>query len=225
MELTSIARNEVCNDPKNEMEINKVLDDTVFNKYLNRFNDNTLNGDNTKLSGFGSTTHISIIDKDDNIASVTTTNGEGCGYFIPEFGMMMNNMLGEHDLNPYGFHKWKSIRRLPTMMCPTIILKNNKPYYILGSGGSNRIRSAITQVILNLIIKKMPLELAINEPRIHLEGNDLYCEPGINLNPKDIEHLTINPFSSKSLFFGGVNCVGPNIAFGDSRRGGVGEVF
>ena len=80
MQLTSIARNEVCNNPKNEMEINKVLDDTVFNKYLDRFNDNTLNGDNAKLSGFGSTTHISIIDKDDNIASVTTTNGEGCGY-------------------------------------------------------------------------------------------------------------------------------------------------
>ena len=66
---------------------------------------------------------------------------------------MMNNMLGEQDLNPYGFHNWETKRRLPTMICPTIVLKNNKPEFILGSGGSNRIRSAITQVLLNLIIK------------------------------------------------------------------------
>ena len=65
----------------------------------------------------------------------------------------------------------------------TIILKNNKPMYILGSGGSNRIRSAITQVLLNLIIKKMPLKEAINTSRIHLEGKELYFEPEIKISP------------------------------------------
>ena len=139
----------------------------------------------SKLSGFGSTTHISVIDKDYNVASVTTTNGEGSGHFIPEFGIMMNNMLGEQDLNPYGFHQWKNIRRLPTMICPTIILKDNKPAFALGSGGSNRIRSAIIQVIINVLIHDMPLEKAIAEPRVHLEANELYFEPGITLSKKD----------------------------------------
>jgi gamma-glutamyltranspeptidase/glutathione hydrolase len=164
------------------------------------------------------------MDKNNNIASITTTNGEGCGHFIPEYGIMMNNMLGEQDLNPYGFHQWKTIRRLPTMICPTIILKDNKPLYVLGSGGSNRIRSAITQVILNLIIKNMSLEEAINAPRIHLEGHDIFLEPGINLEDK-CNHLNINPFKEKSLFFGGVNCVSTHEAIGDFRRGGIGEVF
>ena len=80
----------------------------------------------------------------------------------------MNNMLGERDLNPFGFHQWKHSGRLPTMLCPTIIMKNNKPLYALGSGGSNRIRSAIVQIIINLIVKKMNLEDAVESPRIHL---------------------------------------------------------
>ena len=226
MELTSMARHEVCNTPNNEMEINSVLDKKICNKYLELFNDDNILGNTSKLSGFGSTTHISIIDKSNNIFSVTTTNGEGCGHFIPEFGIMMNNMLGEQDLNPYGFHKWTMQRRLPTMICPTIIFKNKKPLYILGSGGSNRIRSAITQVLLNLIIKKLPLEQAINAPRIHLEGKELYSEPGIEIpNYKYFDNIKMTPFEDKSLFFGGVNCVSPNEAIGDFRRGGVGEVF
>ena len=221
-----MARHEVCNNPNHEMEINKVLDKKIFDKYLELFIDDNFIGNTSKLSGFGSTTHISIMDKWDNIFSVTTTNGEGCGHFIPEFGIMMNNMLGEEDLNPYGFHQWEIQRRLPTMICPTIILKKNKPIYVLGSGGSNRIRSAITQVLLNLIIKNMPLKEAINKSRIHLEGKELYYEPGIKIpHHSYTEHIKMTPFEEKSLFFGGVNCVTKNEAIGDTRRGGVGEIF
>ena len=226
MNLTSIARNEVCTNPNNEMEIQNILDDSFFNKYLERFKNNTSMNPSSKLSGFGSTTHISILDKHSNVFSMTTTNGEGCGHFIPEFGIMMNNMLGEQDLNPYGFHNWETKRRLPTMICPTIVLKNNKPAYVLGSGGSNRIRSAITQVLLNIIVEKLSLKEAIERSRIHLEGNELYCEPGIKIpNHKDLKSINVTKFELKSLFFGGVNCVTPDEAIGDFRRGGIGEVF
>ena len=51
-------------------------------------------GENDPASS-GATTQVSIIDKNGNAASVTTTNGEGCGYLIPELGVMLNNMLGE----------------------------------------------------------------------------------------------------------------------------------
>ena len=66
----------------------------------------------------------------------------------------MNNMLGEEDLNPLGFHKWRHAMRLPTMISPSIIMKDNKPSLLIGSGGSNRIRSAIVQVILYYIKKQ-----------------------------------------------------------------------
>ena len=226
MELTSMVRNKICKDPDNEMEISNILNKSILNKYSKLLIDESFIGDTTKLSGFGSTTHVSIIDKDYNVVSVTTTNGEGCGEFIPEFGIMMNNMLGEEDLNPFRFHQWNTVRRLPTMLCPTIILKNNKPIYAIGSGGSNRIRSAITQVIINTIIKKMDLEEAVDTSRVHLEGKKLFVEPGIHLpKSKYLEHLDLELFENKSLFFGGVNCAGLNSAVGDSRRGGVGEVF
>ncbi len=226
MDLTSTARNEICKDPNDEMEISNCLKNDFLKKYLERFKKNDFNNNITKLSGFGSTTHLSIIDKDHNVVSVTTTNGEGSGIFIPEFGILMNNMLGEKDLNPFGFHKCDISRRLPTMLCPVIILKNKKPVYAIGSGGSNRIRSAIIQVIINLLIKNMNLYHAIESPRIHLEDKNLFMEPNVKLpNNEYLKHLNLKPFNKKSLFFGGTNCAGLNDAIGDSRRGGFGEIF
>ena len=166
------------------------------------------------------------MDKDGNAASITTTNGEGCGSIIPEYGVMMNNMLGEKDLNPFGFHNWQKKRRLPTMISPIIITKNSKPEFVLGSGGSNRIRSANIQVILNLLIKNMTLEDAISAPRIHLEGDTLFYEPGIKCPEKNkIKNIKLNSFNKKNLFFGGVNAVSLNEAVGDKRRGGSGIII
>ena len=139
---------------------------------------------------------------------------------------MMNNLLGEEDLNPFGFHKWNKKRRLPTMISPTIISKNKIPQYVLGSGGSNRIRSANIQVILNLLSKNMNLLDAIEGPRIHLEGNQLYCEPGIKMpKEKDLKGLLVNLFNQKNVFFGGVNAVSESEAVGDTRRGGYGIII
>jgi len=225
MDLTSYARNEICKNPKDEYEINNIFNKNKYKKYLDLFNKDSF--ELTKdIDGFGSTTHVSILDKKGNAASITTTNGEGCGYIIPEYGIMMNNMLGEQDLNPFGFHIWDTPRRLPTMISPTMILKNNKPIYILGSGGSNRIRSANIQVILNLIHNNMSLEEAIHSPRMHLEGNTLFCEPKVNLPTKqNLNGLLINLFKEKNVFFGGVNAVSNNESVGDNRRGGYGIIY
>ena len=224
MNLSSLARNEICKNPDDEMEINKIFKSNYYSKYLKLFQDNSINFTDS-IDGFGSTTHVSILDKDGNAASVTTTNGEGCGYIIPEFGVMMNNMLGEQDLNPFGFHNWSKARRLPTMISPIIICKNNKPKYIFGSGGSNRIRSANIQVIFNLLYKNYSLKQSIDESRIHLEGNTLFFEPYVNLpEEKYLEGLILNSFNNKNVFFGGVNAVSKDEAIGDKRRGGYGVI-
>ena len=57
------------------------------------------------VNKLGSTTHLSVIDDQGNAASVTTSNGEGSAYVVPGTGIMINNMLGEEDLNPQGFHQ------------------------------------------------------------------------------------------------------------------------
>ena len=185
----------------------------------------SLNTDENDPPSRGATTQVSIIDRAGNAASVTTSNGEGCGYLIPGLGVMLNNMLGEEDLNPSDFHNFKCQQRLPTMMSPTVVMGNNGPELVIGSGGSNRIRSAIIQVIQNLM-KGMDLERAINSPRIHLEGSVLHCEPGISLpGAHELpEGVNIHQWDIQNLFFGGVNAVTKDEAVGEPRRSGTGVI-
>ena len=70
----------------------------------------------------GSTTHISVLDSAGLACSVTTSIGEGSAVVVPGTGIHLNNMMGEEDLNPLGFHCHLPGRRLPSMMAPTIVM-------------------------------------------------------------------------------------------------------
>ncbi|MEA3418784.1 MAG: gamma-glutamyltransferase [Campylobacterota bacterium] len=196
--------------------LEKILEDE---KQLSHF----LLSKNSKLNFWGNTTHISIIDKEYNAVSVTSTNGEGSGLFVPHSGIMLNNMLGEEDLNPHGFFKWESGIRLPSMMAPTIVIENEKPKLVLGSAGSNRIRSAISEVIINHIYFKQDIQSAIDASRLHYEKGHTFFEPGFR---EDIIEATkklypVTEFKENSIFFGGVNAVTGDFRGGsDGRRGG-----
>jgi gamma-glutamyltranspeptidase/glutathione hydrolase len=122
------------------------------------------------------TTHISVIDAAGNAASLTLSNGEGCGHVLPVTGIMLNNMLGEEDLNPEGFHRWGEDLRLSSMMAPTLAEHAGR-LIALGSGGSNRLRTAILQVLCNLIDLGLSPEASVAAPRIHLERGKISIEP------------------------------------------------
>jgi gamma-glutamyltranspeptidase / glutathione hydrolase len=187
-----------------------------------------LNAVKNRLNVSRGTTHISIIDADGNMASLTTSNGEGSGILIPGTGVMMNNMLGEEDLNPAGLQKWQQNRRMTSMMSPGILVKQNGSEYVFGSGGSSRIRTALLQVILNLIDFRMSPHEAVHAPRIHAESDFLNIEPGFTT---DIENYLLKRYpkskrwESQSLYFGGTHIVsrkgGQFTGTGDPRRGGV----
>ena len=177
------------------------------------------------------TTHISIIDRQGNIASLTTSNGEGCGSFIAGTGIMLNNMLGEEDLNPGGFHRWPEDQRMTSMMAPSMIFGADGRSIALGSGGSNRIRSALLQVLLNLIDFGVDLETAVRHPRIHYEAGHLSIEGGFA--GEEVQQLVAHYSDHKSwpalnLFFGGVHSVAQAAdgfsGVGDPRRGGASVV-
>lgn len=174
------------------------------------------------------TTHISIIDTQNNLASMTLSNGEGSGHVLPGTGIMMNNMLGEEDINPYGFHQWPENRRIASMMTPTLIFASDGRSIATGSGGSNRIRSAILQVLINLLDFGLEMEEAVENPRIHFESGLLNLEAGAS--EKTLAAL-MNEFPQQkiwpenNLFFGGAHSVlrnhnGELHGKGDSRRGG-----
>ena len=121
-------------------------------------------------SRLGSTTHVSVLDADGWACAVTTTNGEGSGLVVPGTGIHVNNMMGEQDLSPAGWFTHPPGRRLPSMMAPTVVLDEGTPELVLGSAGSNRIRSAILQVIVNAIDLGMEAQAAVDAPRAALRG-------------------------------------------------------
>lgn len=180
-----------------------------------------------RLKAHRGTTHISVIDKDKNMAAMTVSNGEGAGYVIPQTGIVMNNMLGEEDLNPGGFHKWEPHERLSSMMCPTCMFLEDGRRIALGSGGSNRIRTAILQLIINLVDFNLSIEDAVRMPRIHLEPERLYIEGGFDNGLEALlsdfpEH---DRWQDSNMFFGGthVACASKSefLGYGDNRRSGV----
>ncbi len=173
------------------------------------------------------TTHISVVDGLNNAASLTLSNGEGAGYVLPGTGIMLNNMLGEEDLNPGGFHRWDAGVRVSSMMAPTLAIDGDRVIAI-GSGGSNRLRTAILQTLNNLYDFGMDAREAVESPRLHVENDRLSIEPGF---PESVvDRLCVacpdhHRWSEKNLFFGGTHTVihdGRGFSgAGDPRRGGV----
>jgi gamma-glutamyltranspeptidase / glutathione hydrolase len=182
-------------------------------------------------SRLGNTTHLAAMDSDGGCASVTCSNGSCSGVVVPGTGVHLNNMLGEQDLNPHGYHRYRPGVRVPSMMAPTVVLRDGRPEVALGSAGSNRIRSAIIQTILAIVDDVLPAEEAVRRPRLHVEGNVVEAEPGID--PDALDRLqangwTVRRWSEQNLFFGGVQAVARSddrlTGGGDPRLGGVATV-
>ncbi len=133
-------------------------------------------------SRLGSTTHVSVVDGAGRACTVTTTNGEGCGVVVPGTGLYPNNIMGEEDLNPFGFHSFPPRRRMPSMMAPTVVMGKGGVELVLGSAGSNRIRSAIVQVIAGVIDRGLDARHAVEAPRLHFEDDVVFTEPGIDIH-------------------------------------------
>ncbi len=173
----------------------------------------------------GATTHISVLDGNGQACSVTCTNGEGSGVVVPGTGMHINNIMGEEDLNPLGFHLHPAGRRMPSMMAPTVVMHDGEVELVLGSAGSNRIRSALLQTIVGVVDHGLTAPQAVMAPRVHYENGVVYAEPGIDTAALAGSDHRLVCFGALNLFFGGVQAVrchhGELAGGGDPRRGGV----
>lgn len=177
----------------------------------------------------GSTTHISALDGEGMVASLTMTTGEGCGHTLADFGIHLNNLLGEEDINPQGFHVQPPGTWMSTMMAPTAVLHRGRPSLVLGTGGSNRIRSALVQTLLHVLASGRTLEEAVAAPRMHIEGERLWLErAGLPAGSEEALRRTwpaLVGFDERNMYFGGVHAVGLDHhgglhGAGDPRRGG-----
>jgi gamma-glutamyltranspeptidase/glutathione hydrolase len=182
-------------------------------------------------AGFPSTTHISVVDQAGNAASLSASTGCGSGVVAPGTGIQVNNMLGEHDLNPGGPLAGVG-ERLTSMMAPSLVLMDGRPSLVVGSAGSIRLRAAILQIVVNVVDHGLGVEAALAAPRLHVEGDVLQLEGGTA--PEAADRLeewgyAVARWSGRNLYFGGASAVvlgegGALQAAGDPRRGGAGVV-
>jgi gamma-glutamyltranspeptidase/glutathione hydrolase len=213
--------------------IGRFLDDGFVQRYADEVRDALSSKEASPFApeppAPNNTSHLSVVDGDGLAVSLTTTAGESAGYVVPGTGYIPNNMMGEADLHPNGFHSRPAGQRIPTMMTPVIVLKDGQTRLVLGSGGSIRIRSAILQVLSNLLDYRMTLHDAVNTARVHVEDGALQCEKGFQ--PQAVDELEgmgypINRWPTRSIYFGGAHSVsrtenGRLAAAGDNRRGGA----
>jgi gamma-glutamyltranspeptidase / glutathione hydrolase len=173
----------------------------------------------------GSTTHVSVVDRDGLACGVTCTNGEGSGVVVPGTGIHVNNVMGEEDLSPQGFFAAPAGRRMPSMMAPTAVLEGDEVQLVLGSAGSNRIRSAILQTVVGVVDRDEDPATAVEAPRLHFEAGTVFHEPGVDV--AGLQDVELVAFRERNLFFGGVQAVardprtGRLTAGADPRRGGA----
>ena len=208
------------------------LDDLLGERIFGGHADALLTELASARAAYKGTTHISVIDAHGNAAAVTLSNGEGNGSLVPGTGVMLNNMLGEDDVNPAGPHGWTPDVRLSSMMSPTAITRDDGWFAVTGSGGSKRIRSAILQVLSNLVDFHMPLAEAVGAPRMHADTGLLNLEGGFagdtvadlaRVFPADTRLIS---WADRNMFFGGCHTVarspsGALSGAGDPRRDGL----
>lgn len=180
-------------------------------------------GELARRRATGGTTHVSVRDGDGNVATMTSSNGEGSGWLIPGTGVMANNMMGEDDLHPRGFHLGAAGERVASMMAPSVVVApDGGTELVVGSGGSKRIRTALLQVIAAVVDQRRTLVEAVEAPRLHWDGEQLHVEPGWSTAAVEAlgERWPLRGWAQRDLYFGGVHAVTPEAAAGDPRRGG-----
>jgi gamma-glutamyltranspeptidase/glutathione hydrolase len=174
-----------------------------------------------------STVHTSTVDDEGLACAITASAGYGSGVLVPGTGIWLNNSLGEVELNRRGFHALAPGERIPSNMAPTVGRSSRGETLSIGSPGADRITTAILQTLINFVHLGMPLEEAVNHPRLHVEWPEagvsrVAFEPGL---PVPDLPVASRGFEELDMFFGGVSatCAAPPDLFqiaADVRRAG-----
>ena len=150
------------------------------------------------------TTHYSVIDKNGNAVSVSTTlnTSFGCGVLVEGAGFFLNNEMDDFSAKPgtpniFGLigneaNAIQPYKRPLSSMTPTIVLKNGEPFLIIGTPGGSTIITTVMQIILNVAIHGMDIQEAVSVPRVHSQWlPDAIIVEQRSLS-KDVEQNLIN---------------------------------
>jgi gamma-glutamyltranspeptidase / glutathione hydrolase len=171
----------------------------------------------------GDTTNVSVVDAEGNACVITTTLGLGAAVWLPGLGVNMNSMLGEGELITDDLAPG---RRMSSNMCPLVVIGPDGDLAVAaGSAGASRIRTALIDTLLGVLVDGLDMPAAIGRPRFHAVDDTVHAElgyPEAELEALSEAGWTINRWPEQNHYFGGVTAVGVGGAAGDPRRGGVG---
>lgn len=161
------------------------------------------------------TTHISIIDKEGNAVAITTTlNGYyGSKVVVAGAGFFLNNEMDDFSIKPgvpnmFGAvggeaNKIEPGKRMLSSMTPTIVLKNGKPYIVVGTPGGTTIPTSVYQSIVNVLDFKLNPNLSVNAPKFHHQWL-----PETIAVEKGFPETTIKDLESKNYKFDRITQIG-----------------
>jgi gamma-glutamyltranspeptidase/glutathione hydrolase len=166
-----------------KVPVKTLLDNTYIAQRMSDYNPDKAGSSTTVKAGVikesEETTHLSIIDGDGNMVSVTTTlnGGYGSRTVVGGAGFLLNNEMDDFSVKPGVPNMYGAVggeansiepgKRMLSSMCPTLVLKNNKPYVVIGTPGGTTIPTSVYQAIVNIIDFSMNADDAINKPKFH----------------------------------------------------------
>lgn len=120
---------------------------------------------------FPSTSHFSIVDKEGNVVSMTSSIEYGFGSKVFVHGFLLNNQLTDFSFVPEQngqpvANRIEPNKRPLSSMSPTIVFKNDKPYLVIGSPGGSRIIGYVANTLVRHLVWDKPMQEAINEPHL-----------------------------------------------------------
>ncbi len=162
----------------------------------------------------GSTTSLSVMDKDGNMVTITKSINYffGSGVTVPGTGIIMNNEMDDFVLRPGHVQSIEPGKRPLSSMTPTLVIDpSGRPFMTLGSPGATRIIAAVSQVISNVIDHGMPIQEAVMAPRIFaMASGQAHIEGRVSINTmnglRSLGH-DVNVRGDWDPFFGGVHAV------------------
>jgi gamma-glutamyltranspeptidase/glutathione hydrolase len=186
-----------------KVPVKTLISDAYLQQRMNDYTPAKAGSSSTTGSGIihesEETTHLSIIDNEGNAVSLTTTLNDhfGSKTVITGAGFIMNNEMDDFSVKPGVPNMYGAIgneknaiapgKRMLSSMTPTIVLKNNKPYIVVGTPGGTTIPTSVFQSIVNIIDYGMSPSDAVNKPKFHHQWlpDVIFVEKDFDTNTKE----------------------------------------
>jgi gamma-glutamyltranspeptidase/glutathione hydrolase len=172
----------------------------------------SIESSDTRSADASNTSHLTVIDAQGNVVALTESVEcyFGSGVVVPGTGILLNDTMHDFEAPPGRLNSVGPWKVPMSSMCPTLVMKDGRPFMAVGSAGATRIISSVLQTILNILEFNMSAENAVGAPRIHIQDDLIQVEKGIQSESveklREMGHLVGSKQpSSARLYFGGVH--------------------